>query len=122
MTDAEKAEMAAIDPHARELLERTESLTPEQWRRLHGAMRKLGPDSVPNLTTGARVRLKPKPGGDVMDMALAGKTAIVEGIDRDFENRVYVAVAVDDDPGRDLGLARMPGHRFFLALDEVEAL
>jgi len=33
-----------------------------------------------------------------------------------------VAVTVDDDPGRDLGERRQPGHRFFFAPDEVEPL
>jgi hypothetical protein len=41
MTDAEKAEMRASDPKAREILERTENLTPEQLMRLHGAIRDL---------------------------------------------------------------------------------
>jgi hydrogenase maturation protease len=36
LTDAEKAEMRATDPRAREILERTEGLTQEQLMRLHG--------------------------------------------------------------------------------------
>ena len=36
MTDEEKEEMRATDPRAREILERTESLTNEQLMRLHG--------------------------------------------------------------------------------------
>jgi hypothetical protein len=39
LTDEEKAEMRDSDPRAREILERTESLTPEQLMRLHGAIR-----------------------------------------------------------------------------------
>jgi hypothetical protein len=39
MTDEEKAEMRDTDPRAREILERTEALTPEQLMRLHGAIR-----------------------------------------------------------------------------------
>jgi hypothetical protein len=42
LTDEEKAEMAASDPRAREILERTESLTPEQLMALHGTVRELG--------------------------------------------------------------------------------
>jgi len=42
LTDAEKAEMRATDPRAREILERTEGLTPEQLMRLHGAVREFG--------------------------------------------------------------------------------
>ena len=40
MTDEEKADMRAADPRTREILERTEALTPEQLLRLHGAIRR----------------------------------------------------------------------------------
>jgi hypothetical protein len=40
LTDAEKAEMRDSDPRAREILERTEALTPDQLLRLHGALRR----------------------------------------------------------------------------------
>lgn len=39
LTDEEKAEMRASDPRAREILERCESLSPEQLMSLHGAIR-----------------------------------------------------------------------------------
>jgi hypothetical protein len=74
------------------------------------------------ITKGSRVRLHPRGGGDILDLALAGKEAYVEAIEQDFEDRVHVAVTVADDPGRDLGDARQPGHRFFFALDEIEPL
>jgi hydrogenase maturation protease len=76
-------------------------------------------DGVP-VRARSRVRLRPRPGGDVMDMALAGRTAIVEGIDQDTDGNVSLAVVVADDPGRDLGELRQPGHRFFFGPDEVE--
>ena len=31
-------------------------------------------------------------------------------------------LVLDDDPGRDLGMMRQPGHRFFYATDEVEVV
>ena len=71
---------------------------------------------------GSRVRLRPRPGGDIMDIALAGKTAVIEGIEQDYEGKVHVCVVVDDDPGRDIGLMRQPGHRFFFDAEEVEPL
>ena len=74
------------------------------------------------IRKGSRVRLHPRPGGDIMDMALAGRVAAVESIQQDFEGSLYVAVIVDDDPGKDLGGARQPGHRFFFSVDEVEPL
>ena len=48
--------------------------------------------------------------------------ATIEAVEQDFEDRVHLAVVVDDDPGRHLGLGRFPGHRFFFALDEVEPM
>jgi hydrogenase maturation protease len=57
-----------------------------------------------------------------MDIALAGKTAIVESIEQDYEGQFQLAVVVDDDPGRDVGMLRQPGHRFFFSPDEVELL
>jgi hydrogenase maturation protease len=84
------------------------------------------PDSVTvagtEIRSGSRVRLSPRVGGDVFDTVLAGKTAFVEGIEQDLEGKVTLAVVVEDDPGRDLGFARQPGHRFFFAPEEVEPL
>jgi hypothetical protein len=42
LTDEEKREMAASDPRAREILERTEGLSEEEMMRLHGAIREFG--------------------------------------------------------------------------------
>ena len=41
LTDEEKAEMRDSDPRTREILERTEALTPEELMRLHGTIRDL---------------------------------------------------------------------------------
>ena len=72
------------------------------------------------IRTGDRVRLRPCGRADILDLALAGMTATVEAVEQDFDGRVYLAVTVDDDPGKDLGLLRQPGHRFFFAPEEVE--
>jgi hypothetical protein len=74
------------------------------------------------LKQGDRVRLKPRAGGDVFDLALAGRVAVIEAIEEDYEGKVHLAVVVDDDPGRDLGMLRQPGHRFFFSLEEVEKI
>lgn len=147
MTDAEKREMTATDPRAAALLARTEALDGDDFMRMHGVLRdpravatendplqalaeleNTGPrlayyrNGDTELKVGDRVRLRPKAGGDIMDLVLDGKTAVIEGIERDFEDRVHVAVTIDDDPGRDFGLARMPGHRFFFSSGEIESL
>jgi hypothetical protein len=139
----------------RELLERTEALTSEQFMQLHGTIRKLrsgeteqvegsqntplarlqqypGEDYLPpavvkiagkEARVGDAVRLHPKARSDVFDLLLDGKTARIEAIQQDFENRLYVVVTIDDDPGREQWDERvMPGHRFFFFPEEVELL
>ena len=77
----------------------------------------VGPAEV---RAGDRVRLRPRGRADIMDIALDGRTAVVESIERDYEDHIHVAVIVDDDPGKDLGAMRQPGHRFFFSLDDIE--
>jgi hydrogenase maturation protease len=72
------------------------------------------------ISPGTRVRLRPRSGGDIMDIALAGKIAIVEAIEQDYDEKIHLAVTIEDDPGRDLGREHWPGHRFFFSPDEVE--
>ena len=70
---------------------------------------------------GSRVRLHPRASADVWDVALAGREAVVEGIQQDVDDgHVQLTVVVADDPGRDL--ARRPGHRFFFTPEEVEPI
>jgi hypothetical protein len=71
---------------------------------------------------GSRVLLHPSSGRDIMDIALAGKVAIVEKIEQDFEERTYVAVTLEEDPGRELGQEGVLGHRFFFSPEEVVPL
>lgn len=79
-----------------------------------------------DLRKGDRVRLWPQHGesrrADIMDTVLAGKIAVIEAIEQDFEDQVHLAVVIEDDPGRDLGDLRQPGHRFFFRPDEVEPM
>jgi hypothetical protein len=74
------------------------------------------------IEKGSRVLLWPRPGGDIMDLALRGKAAFVEGIEQDYEDKIYIAVTLEDDPGRDLGADRILGHRFFFSPEEIEPL
>ncbi|MGB8851891.1 MAG: hydrogenase maturation protease, partial [Candidatus Acidiferrales bacterium] len=69
---------------------------------------------------GDYVRLRPREGHDVLDIALNGRIATVEAIEQDYEGKFHLAVIINDDPGRDLGTERQPGHRFFFAPGEVE--
>jgi hypothetical protein len=142
LTDAEKIEMRHVDEHARRVLERTEHLPESAWLQMHGVMKPTS-DAVPVefddffgansrlesvtvagalLKAGDRVRIRPKARADVMDMALAGQVAVVEAVEQDMEKHVHLAVVLENDPGKDLGMMRQPGHRFFYSVDEVEPL
>jgi hypothetical protein len=74
------------------------------------------------LRTGDRVRLWPQKKADILDMEMEGKVAIIEAIEQDFEDNVQLAVVLEDDPGRDMGMLRQSGHRFFFSPEEVEPL
>lgn len=74
------------------------------------------------VRTGDRVRLFPHKDGDILDIALHGQIATIESIEQDYEGKSHVCVVLDEDPGRDLGLLRQPGHRFFFDASEVEPL
>ena len=138
MTDQEKWEMSQVDEHAREILNRTEALPEQDFWRMHGTIRGQRFSSEdffnPNtrletvtvngtdLMVGHRVRIRPKGRADVMDIALEGRAALIESIEQDAENRIYFALVLEDDPGKDLGMLRQPGHRFFYGSNEVEPL
>jgi hypothetical protein len=153
LTDDEKDEMRHGDPHARAILERTETLPDEQLARVHGAVRGLRPiidrqsaqDSIDmmslpfdpfaehspvdtvrvfgiDLHLGDRVRLWPQKRADILDIEMEGKIAIIEAIEQDLEGSLQFAVVLEDDPGRDMGMLRQTGHRFFFHPEEVEPL
>jgi hypothetical protein len=118
LSDAEKEEIRQAGGRESHLLERAEALTPEELLKLHGTMR----DVRSGLKPGDRVRIRPRAGGDIFDVILKDHVAVVESVEQDFENRTHIAVVVEDDPGKDLGLMRQPGHRFFFSEDELELI
>ncbi|HEY3628394.1 MAG TPA: hypothetical protein VGL00_19055 [Terracidiphilus sp.] len=151
LSDAEKQEIRRGDPYARRILERTESLPEEHLLKVHGALRGMAPpgispaqpvgdpiqpwnpfeekpplDSITvfgvELRKGDRVRVWPQKRADIMDMAIEGRTAIIEAIEQDLEDNVQLAIVLEDDPGKDLGMLRQPGHRFFFSPEEVEPI
>jgi hypothetical protein len=50
----------------------------------------------------------------------AGEGSRHRGDRADFEDQIQFAVVLDEDPGREFGLMRQPGHRFFYSPEEVE--
>ncbi len=140
MTDDEKREMRGVDDIARKILERTESLGNHERLDLHGTLRELrsvrdvdffaksntSRDSICIsgifLKAGDRVRIRPRRSADAIDMMIAGKIGIIEAIEEDAENQIHLALVIEDDPGRDFGMMRQPGHRFFYSPEEIEPL
>jgi hypothetical protein len=138
LTDKEKIEMQCVDEQAHKRLERAENLRPEEFLKMHGTLREVcktneeffnpaqrresGVVDAVTLKAGDRVRIRAKRRADVMDIALEGKIAVIEAIEEDVDKNVHFAVVLEDDPGRDIGVMRYIGHRFFYGADEVEPI
>jgi hypothetical protein len=135
MTDEERA-AAATDPTVKEMLDRTMALGPDELLGLHTY---LEPDDTlsrgqvdnnpgENAATidgvryakGAKVLLKPGTERDVYDQILDGRVATLERIYVDYDDRVHLAVTVDDDPGQQL--MRETGRYLFFKATEVQPL
>ncbi len=120
LSPAEKQEMRDAGGAGLQILERLETLPPQALARMHAAMGRQQRESKLIFRAGDRVRLRPSKRADIFDIVLDGKVAIVEAVERDFEDRIHLAVTIEDDPGRDLGIGKYMGHRFFFAPEEVE--
>jgi hydrogenase maturation protease len=92
------------------------------WEEIEGRAPRSVTVAGVEIGRGSRVVLRPRPGADIFDLALSGRLAIVDALVQDIDGAVQAAVVLEDDPGRDLGEARQPGHRFFFSVDEVEPL
>lgn len=94
----------------------------DPWTELERA----GPESARigdvEIRRGSRVVLHPRSRRDAFDAALEGRIGVVESIEEELDGAQQVVVVAEDDPGLDLGMARLPGHRFFFALAELEPL
>ncbi|MFI9808696.1 hypothetical protein ACIHEJ_30800 [Streptomyces sp. NPDC052301] len=149
LTDEEKAEARATDPRAASILDRVDTMPPEVFGRLHGAIRSLTPvqappddrpawwreggddglspatdtvlvDGIP-VGGGSRVRLRPRGrGADAQDMFLDGRTAQVCAVFHDVDGSVHLAVTVDDDPAAELH--GWYGRFHYFRPDELEPL
>ncbi len=145
LSDEERAEISDQDPAVKEMIERAASTTGEDIMGLHGRLTYTEPDeqSASNgrppsppagldeikgerevsaggatVRLGDKIVLRPGTEGDVYDKILHGRTATVERIYRGYDERVYLGVTVDDDPGQDL--LRETGRYLFFFADEVE--
>jgi hypothetical protein len=147
LSDDERDQIAGQDPAVREMIERAESTTGDEIMGLHGRLTYTEPEAdqqiagsggppkpPPGLdqiqgekeiaaagTTvrlGDKIVLRPGTEGDVYDKILHGRTATVERIYRGYDERIYLGVTVDDDPGQEL--LRETGRFLFFFADEVE--
>jgi hypothetical protein len=148
LTDAEKAAARATDPRAAAVVDRCDSLTPEEMARLHGALRDppapaAGPSEPPawwdpdvdgavdperatvdvggvTIGRGSTVRLHPRRGADAQDLFYDGRPARVAAVRTDVDGGVHVAVVLADDPAADLHEAY--GRHLHFAPEELEPL
>ena len=147
LSEDERKEISSQDPAVREMIERAESTTGEEILGLHGRLTYTEPEAEEQSPTngsppepppgldeiqgerevsaagttvrlGDKIVLRPGTEGDVYDKILHGRTATVERIYRGYDERVYLGVTVDDDPGQDL--LRETGRFLFFFADEVE--
>ncbi len=147
LSEDERDQISGQDPAVREMIDRAASATGDDIMNLHGRLTFKEPDAdesagsnghpptppadideikgeTETSANGAVVRLgdkivlRPGTDGDVYDKILHGRTATVERIYRGYDDRVYLGVTVDDDPGQDL--LRETGRYLFFFADEVE--
>jgi hypothetical protein len=142
LSDAEREEIANGDPTVRAMVERALTSTPEEIMRLHGLMQPTAQDDeqppVPPrpreepatekeallhgivVRPGDRVRLCLDDRVDTYDRLLNGRTATLERIYLDYDDRTYFGVTIDDDPGQ--LLMRESGRFHFFFTHEIELL
>lgn len=130
LTAAEKRLARATDARAKAIIDRVDTMPPEVWDRLHGAMRDLyEAEMCPKrprvgqsaFTVGQRVRLCPgKRRTDAQDALFAGCIATIAEIKHDIDGRELLAVTIDDDPGAELHQWYGRFHHYYT--DEVEPL
>jgi hypothetical protein len=73
------------------------------------------------VAKGAKVRLRPGARrSDAQDMFLAGKVADVQAVFHDLEDKLFLAVTLEEDPNADLQIEH--GRFYYFSPDEVEVL
>jgi hypothetical protein len=128
LSDEERAQIAEQDPAVREMVERAGAVTPDQLTRLHARMHEIRDPTqgLPEVEVdgvvfrrGARVVVRPGVEADLQARLLEGRTVTVERIQRDYDGRVHLGVALDD-PGQDI--LRETGRFLWFFPPEVEVV
>ena len=129
LSETERRAAGAADPAVREMLDRALHTTPDDIVALHGGLNSSHPpDDNPGeaqavvdgvtFARGAHLILRPGTDRDPFDRMLDGRSATLERIYIDYDDRVHLAVTVDDDPGQDL--MRETGRYLFFFPHEVQ--
>jgi hypothetical protein len=128
LSDEERAQIAEQDPAVREMVERASAVTPDQLRRLHGRMTEIHDPTqgLPEVEVdgvvfrrGGRVVVRPGIEADLHARMLEGRTVTVERIQRDYDGRVHLGVALDE-PGQEI--LRETGRFLWFFPPEVEVV
>jgi hypothetical protein len=137
MTETEKAEARATDPRAAEIIDRCDTLSPDDLQRLHGVLRSPSlsdedpfrtfnhhdPETHTVLIMGETVgknsvvRINPQRRADAQDLFYADQLARVTAVHRDFDGETHVAVVLLDDPAAELH--DWYGRYLYFSPDEV---
>ena len=82
-----------------------------EWKLLeeHEPLAKVEVDGV-EIRKGDRVILRPKVGGDIFDIALAGQIAIIESIEEDYENNNWFTIGIMPPKSVDMTLVHLPKY------------
>ncbi len=150
LTDEEKLAARGTDPRAAAIIDRCDTMPPEIFERLHGALRTFD-DPVPTapaeesvpwwdpgvdasvspetdavqigdtaVAKGSRVLLRPRRRADAQDLFLADQPAIVTGVFADVDGETHVAVVLEDDPASELH--QWYGRYYYFGPEELEPL
>ena len=137
LSDEERADIERQDPAVREMIARAAATAPEDIGALHGraTLSPPAPSAAVKdpsageasaevngvaVTKGDKVVIRPGEDADLHARMLDGRTATVERIFVDVDDKVYLGVTVDDDPGQEL--MRETGRFLFFFAPEVEVL
>jgi hypothetical protein len=135
LTDEERAAATGHDQVVGDMLERALALGPEEIMSLHSGLTPVAPTpptaaerEIPGEQSvaidgvafhrGDTLVLRPGTDRDPFDRMLDGRRATIERIYVDYDDRVHLAVTVDDDPGQQL--MRETGRFLFFFTNEVE--
>jgi hypothetical protein len=137
LSDEERGEIERQDPAVRDMVARAAEATPEDIGALHGRVTLSPPKPSAAVKDpsageaeaevngvlvgkGGKVVIRPGADADLHARMLDGRTATVERIFVDLDDKVYLGVTVDDDPGQEL--MRETGRLLFFFAPEVEVL